>query len=381
MKPYLLAFALPIALFAAPARSGEAPSAPPASGSSQLNLGPSATNAAGQQGRLHRVVAGETLWDISEAYLGTPWIWPSLWKDDSGSGRDAAIQPGDVLWISSQEIRRLSPAEISQLHTSAPAAPPASMASGAPDTGVAAGPIGGLGRWAEVQAMGFLASAAEARGFVSSDRAASVGSVIGNPTSRAALGTGDPIYIDLGAGQVQVGDRLRIVRAQRNVPDPDTGRLLGTFVEPVAWAEVTVLEGEAATAVLRDAVDGVHVGDLVLPPGGPGDPAALRLESTPASVRGEIVHMVGERVVSAGMDVVYLNRGSEAGLAVGSYLEVVRPGGMMYDTARERSVKVPDTVIGQMVVLSTKPSSAAAYVLHATAALARGDLYRGAEVR
>jgi len=381
MKPCLLAFVLLIALLAAPARAGEAPSAPPVSAPSPLTLGPSATNAAGQQGRLHRVVAGETLWDISEAYLGTPWIWPSLWKDDSGSGRDAAIQPGDVLWISSQEIRRLSPAEISQLHTSAPASPPASMASGAPDTGVAAGPIGGLGRWAEVQAMGFLASAAETRGFTSSDRAASVGSVIGNPTSRAALATGDPIYIDLGAGQVQVGDRLRIVRAQRNVPDPDTGRLLGTFVEPVAWAEVTVLEGESATAVLRDAVDPVHVGDLVLPAAGPGDPSALRLESTPESVRGEIVHMVGERVVSAGMDVVYLDRGSEAGLVVGSALEVVRPGGMVYDTVRERSVKVPDTIIGQMVVLSTKPSSAAAYVLHATAALTNGDFYRGVEVR
>jgi hypothetical protein len=119
----------------------------------------------------------------------------------------------------------------------------------------------------------------------------------------------------------------------------------------------------------------------VLPPGGLGDPAALRLESTPASVRGEIVHMVGERVVSAGMDVVYLDRGSEAGLAVGSALEVVRPGGMLYDSVRERSVKVPDTIIGQMVVLSTKPSSAAAYVLHATTDLARGDFYRGAEVR
>jgi hypothetical protein len=229
--------------------------------------------------------------------------------------------------------------------------------------------------------MGFLASAAQTKGFLASGGAGSVGSVIGNPTPRAALGTGDPIYIDLGAGQVQVGDRLRIVRAQRNVPDPDTGRLLGTFVEPLAWAEVTVLEGEAATAVIRDAVDAVHVGDLLLPPAGPGDPAALRVESTPASVRGEIVHMVGERVVSGGMDVVYLDRGSETGLAVGSALEVVRPGGMVYDSLRERTVKVPDTVIGQMVVISAKPSSAAAYVVHSTTDFARGDLYRGAQVR
>ena len=31
----------------------------------------------GNNGNLHRVVAGDTLWDITSHYLGTPWIWPS----------------------------------------------------------------------------------------------------------------------------------------------------------------------------------------------------------------------------------------------------------------------------------------------------------------
>jgi hypothetical protein len=334
-------------------------------------MGPAATNAAGQQGRLHTVVAGETLWDISEAYLGTPWVWPSLFKDDSGSDRDAAIRSGEVLWVSSSEIRRLSPAEAAALRATSPAAPPAAMQSGAADVGLAPGAVV-PSRWTEVQALGFL----------SKERGGAVGTIIGNPTSRAALATGDVIYIDMGAGQVQVGDRLRIVREKRHVPDPDTGRLIGTFVEPLAWAEVTVLEGEAATAVIQGAVSEVRAGDLLVPTGGEeGDPGSLRLQSTPQSVRGEIVHMVGERVIGGGMDVVYLDRGSEAGLVPGSALEVVRPGGMLYDSMRERRVKVPDTVIGEMVVLSAKPSSAAAYVLRSTTDLARGALYRGAEVR
>lgn len=372
-----LALALAIGLLAGQARSADDV---PAAKAPRSVLGPAVTNAAGQQGHLHTVAGGETLWDISEAYLGTPWIWPSLWKDDSGSGRDAAIAPGDVLWVSSTEIRRLSPAEVAALRTHAHAASASAMVASPSDTDVASGAVAGIDHWVEVQGMAFLASAARTESFQASSASAAVGRVIGNPTSRAALGTGDAIYIDLGAGQVQVGERVRIVRAKRNVPDPDTGRLLGTFVEPLAWAEVTALEGEAATAVIQDAVGAVHVGDLLLPPAGPADPASLRLTSTPPGVRGEIVQMVGERVLSGGMDVVYLDRGTEAGLSAGSALEVVRPGGMFYDGVRGRTVKVPDTVVAQMVVISARPASAAAYVLHATTDLVRGDRYRGAQV-
>lgn len=365
---------------AVPARAGDAPAAagagtqnPAAAGPGRqhLTLGPEATNAAGEQGRIHTVAAGETLWDISEAYLGTPWLWPSIWKDGSGSSRDAAIQPGEVLWVSSSEIRRLTPADTAQLRVAAPPAAPASMESGAAGQGVPSGAVTGLDHWTSTQALGFLAAT----------RPAWVGTVIGNPSSRAALGTGDPIYIDVGAGQTQVGDRFRIVRAQRDVPDPGTGRMLGTFVEPLGWAEVTVIEGEASTALIRDAIGEIHIGDLLMPSARSSDVTSLQAQSTPADVRGSIVNMIGERVIGGGFDVVYLDRGTEAGLSPGSALEVVRPGARVPDAVRGRPVKVPDTIVGQMVVISAQPSSAAAYVLQSSTDLARGDVFRGAEVR
>jgi hypothetical protein len=356
----------------APAAADGAPAESPAAASQQvraLSMGPSATNPAGQSGHVHTVAPGETLWDVSEAYLGTPWVWPSIWKDEGRSGSDAQISAGDVLWVSETEIRRLTPAEVKELHVTAPAAMPAAMGDATEPGGMHIGDAQGLDRWTSVQAMGFLA-----RGSFGA-----VGEVIGNPTNRAALGTGDDIYIDLGSAQVSVGDRLRVVRTRLDIPDPDSGQLIGTFVEPLGWARVTVVEGEASKAVLEGAVSEINAGDLLLRSEG-GDPATkLTLQSTPASVTGDIVHMVGERVISGGMDVVYLDRGTEAGLAPGSVLDVVRPGGMHFDERRGRDVKVPDTTIGQLVVITANPANAAAYVMHATTDLVRGDFYRGAE--
>lgn len=356
---------VPLAAVAAePSASGAAPTAP---SPSRVALGPTVTNAAGEQGHLHTVAKGETLWDVSEAYLGTPWVWPSLWKGEKSGSGDASIAAGDVLWVSATEIRPVSSAEAAALRASAPAASPAAM--GEPydaDSGAAANAID---RWVAFNAMGFIAT----------ERPGLVGEIIGNPTERAALATGDIIYIDLGQGEVEVGDRLRVVRAKRHIPDPDTGRLIGTFVEPLAWAEVKELEAESAAAVLQGAVTEVMIGDKLVK--SEGDGISLQPTSTSPALSGEIVHMVGERVIGGGMDVVYLDQGSTAGLAPGSALEVVRAGAMVFDPVQGRRVKVPDTVVGHLLVLTSTPVSSAAYVLHSTTDLIRGDRWRGAEVR
>ncbi|CAG0950323.1 hypothetical protein MYXO_00160 [Myxococcaceae bacterium] len=329
--------------------------------------GPAVTSATGEAGHLHTVAPGETLWDVSEAYLGTPWVWPSLWKGE-GSGAGASLSPGDVLFVSSTEIRPLSPAEAAALRPAAAESAPAALGdSYDADRGVGANAID---RWV----------AFNARGFIATQRPGLVGNIIGNPTERAALGSGDVVYLDLGAGDVEIGERLRVVRATRFIPDPDTGRLIGMFVEPLGFAEVTQLEENAAAAVLEGTVSEVMIGDKLLKAEA-GDDLSLRPTSTSPELRGEIVHMVGERVLGGGMDVVYLDEGSTAGLVPGSALEVVHEGGMVFDPQKGMRVRVPDTIVGHMIVLTTTPESAAAYVLHSTTDLQRGDRWRGAEVR
>lgn len=353
-----LSLLLVIVLLSAPVFAADAPP--------RMVLGPSATDSQGREGRLHTVAAGETLWDISEAYLGSPWVWPKLWNEEGTAG--SAIQPGDVLWVSSEEIRRLTPSQVAQLKTSAPVAPPAAMASDMPAVG--SGVVRGLDASTAMHGFGFITTRPQEF----------VGRVIGNPTERGSLGTGDTIYIDMGRGQAQTGDRFRIVRARRSLPDPDTGELLGTFVAAIGWAEVTQLEGEAAAAVIHGAIDEVHAGDLLLPAGDAGDPAALHVQSTPEKIEGEILSLVGPRVLGGGLDVVYLDRGTEKGLALGSALDIVRPGRTIRDDVRDRYVKVPDTVVGRMVVISARAESAAAYVVSSSTEVMRGDVYRGASV-
>jgi hypothetical protein len=76
-----------------------------------VTLGVVAIDSEGNRGRIHTVVDGDTLWDISEVYLGTPWVWPSIWRENGEIANPHLIVPDDRIWISSTEMRRLTKAE------------------------------------------------------------------------------------------------------------------------------------------------------------------------------------------------------------------------------------------------------------------------------
>ena len=78
-------------------------------------LGPVVKDAQGRDGRIHTVKSGDTLWEISDAYLGTPWVWPSVWKYNEEIQNPHRIFPGDKLFVSPNEMRRLSDEEAARM--------------------------------------------------------------------------------------------------------------------------------------------------------------------------------------------------------------------------------------------------------------------------
>ena len=66
----------------------------------------------GRKGQIYKVQKGDTLWAISQKYLGTPWIWPSVWKENEAEiANPHWIYPGDLIWISNGSMRKLTPEE------------------------------------------------------------------------------------------------------------------------------------------------------------------------------------------------------------------------------------------------------------------------------
>src|SRR5512141_2792143 len=55
------------------------------------------TNSA--EGIVHTVVAGDTLWDLSAKYLGSPWKWTAIWERNRFITNPHYIYPGILVVI------------------------------------------------------------------------------------------------------------------------------------------------------------------------------------------------------------------------------------------------------------------------------------------
>jgi metal-dependent HD superfamily phosphatase/phosphodiesterase len=81
-------------------------------------------------------------------------------------------------------------------------------------------------------------------------------------------------------------------------------------------------------------------------------------------------------------DIVYLDRGTRQGLAVGNALEIYRrlgENGMAYDEAQDAMRRVPDHVVAKLLVVDVYDDTSVALIMHTTEELNRGDNFRGAE--
>lgn len=322
-------------------------------------LGPVVKDDAGREGRIHEVRSGDTLWEISDAYLGTPWVWPSVWKSNEEIANPHRIFPGDKLFVSPNEMRRLSEEEAARMLAGGQA--PAALADGfegavTPKTY----------RYPEIATAGFITEE-QLRGSAA---------IVDSTVERVWLGDHDSVIIGLGEGEVQVGDQLDIYRTSSVVDDPSTGVPLGHATLALGWLEVKEVHPETSIAIIHSSRSEIQRGDHLLPRVKPG--SEIPIGAKP-DVAGQVVYTWADRIEMGGNDVVYLNRGEEAGLAVGSPLEVFRPIGSGVDEAQQQMRKLPDHVVARMLVVSTTADTATAVVTHAATEIEVGDRFRGSD--
>jgi hypothetical protein len=371
-----------------------AASVAPEATSSGVVLGPKGTDDQGRSGRLHTVARGDTLWDLSAAYLGTPWVWPSVWTDNDDIANPHLIVPGDMIWITANEMRVLTDAEVesflspvseetvaSVVELPAAAAPTDDMLAaleGMEDdlSTLDAFPVAIPGQDPTSMAAGRQVTIArrDSMGFVSADDLEGASTVVESPSERTFLSFGDRVYLGLGEGDVEVGDQFTAIGAVEEVRDIETNRLLGHHVENYGWIEIIELTGDTSVGEIRQSFSEMRRGVQIVPRENLSRRVTVR--TTPDAIEGQVSFMPSDRTLMADGGYVYLNRGEFHGVEVGSELEVFESGQILNERERRVDVRTPDKGIATLVVVKVEPESSVAFVLSADREIAVGDYVR-----
>ncbi len=294
---------------------------------------------------------GDTLWDLSLHFYGTPLRWEEILAANPQIGGPEQLCPGMLINI-----------------------PGALNSTGGygPEVRTVSIPASTVVNWSSEPILSRLQR--EGAGMVAFDPVAPLGRVVQVNTEEDARFRfdsglpGDMLEIDYGSSQgAAPGQVLRIFREGEEVRDPSTG---GRGRVYRAAGVCSVIETRPSTAVvqLEHGYLAVREGDLVFPYRASEE---VLINNEP-STRDFSVHVLALKNPDTRrayvFDVVYINAGAEAGIRPGDVFSAFTCG-ERYDVGDHEVIITADLPVADLVILTTERLSASAMVVSNRSAL------------
>jgi LysM domain len=338
----------------------------------------------GKKGQIYKVQKGDTLWAISQTYLGTPWIWPSVWKEnESEIANPHRIFPGELIWISEGMMRKLTPEEAARLAAAAGASPAETPAAPAPESAPQArratppeeaDPFASLDAAEVAEDVKVEVPTLQGISFVTDEDLKASGAVMGNHEENYWSVQGQRTIVSVGEGKGHVGDAFTVFRVRSELRHPETRELLGYFVQVLGKAEITQLLPETSWVRITESWAEIQPGDRVVP--FVEEPDAITEVRVGQPVRGEIVAFEPYRLRVGDRDFVVLDQGTQNGVVPGRRLQVFRAGRPVRDPLSSQMMMVPDDVVGEVFVVKASEKTSLALVTRSERELIVGDSFR-----
>ncbi len=254
----------------------------------------------------YKVQQGDTLWDISKKELNDPFLWPKVWKENPGIANPDKLVPGQTvkipLYLIQKEVKNEEPI----------AEPVTETAPRKPEPVVVPAPpkiIKPLVDASLYMASGYIAASVD-----------TVGRVAGSPSRKNLSGLHDLIYLTTKT-PAKIGDKFYVIK-RREVFHPANGRRVGEMVHMLGIAEVVTLKrGETVARVLK-SFDEIVTGNWLIAYSDMTPPVVHEPYRKP-KVEGYVIDTRDRRLNNGMYDIVYLDKGKNAGLEVGDVMRAI----------------------------------------------------------
>ena len=326
----------------------------------------------------HRVVKGDTLWDISGAFLDHPWCWPRVWGMNREEIRNPHwIYPGQIVYFDRARGR---------LSLTRPGAgdgrgepPLLRLSPQVRSEGLEGGAIDAI-------PAGLIEPYLTQPLVVEKDALASAPRIAASEAGHLYLGTGDRVYV---RGDLKGATEFQVFRQGGPLTDPQTGAVLAheaAYVGTVKLVKAAVPGVDVHSMLVSNSVSEMGVGDRLMP----APPPAVRnyVPHAPLTTIDARVMSIYSGVAYAGQSqVVTVNRGSIDGLDVGSVLQLYHLGKTVADPEGNKglfglkrpTMKLPDEQYGCLFIFRVFGRVSYGLIMQVTAPVEVGDVAKSPE--
>jgi hypothetical protein len=317
---------------------------------------PALALAADEEPTIYVIKKGDTLWGLSERFIKDPRYWPNMWSKNSQITNPHLIYPGQKVRVFPDRLE-FEPGEqgLSSSTTTKQAA-------------------------ATVQAESISEVAAERtysvrgnEGFLMETDFKPAGFVVSVLHDRIVAGDDDIVYTDIGRAQgVKGGEKFSVYRKEGTVSHPLTNEIMGAKVVPLGTLQLTDLEQNASRAIITKAYQEISPGSYLMPYRDDKH-REVALKMPARELKGYIIESYSGASIIASGDIVYIDMGSAQGAEAGNMLYVVRDVTPDQHYVEGRIDRLPQELLGALVILETGKKTATALVVKSIDTIYKSD--------
>ncbi|MBP2668539.1 MAG: peptidoglycan-binding protein LysM [Deltaproteobacteria bacterium] len=325
-----------------------------------------ATTPSAPEGLVHTVVEGDTLWDLAAKHLGSPWKWTEIWERNRYVTNPHYIFPGNRIVIFPPSATMVTIQEEIPVPVPPPAAAEATPQE-APPVPVAAIPIKPVPKdpYLAISPGDFVSAGEFLR-----EKPTGIGKIWGGRDPKVGFSEGDLVYLLLDK-EIPAGQLLGVYRVRGPIRSSGERPQSGYVKFFIGILQVGRMDRDGQlNARVRHSFADITRDDLIseeIP-----SYSSVKIVPGEEGLEGTVITGRNGTEIMATGDFIYLDRGSDAGVALGNVFRMVTVTGYARGIPSIAGKRVRSDVAWAAVVRVSKEFSTA-YVYKSIGGFGAGD--------
>ncbi len=313
--------------------------------------------------RVHVVVKGDTLWDISSVYLYDPFMWPRVWNANRNIENPHLIHPGQEIIIPAEliELAVAPPPEPIPQKPVLPPPPPEPVVVEKP----APPPV--VEKPVEipmpVEKKQELIRAMATYGFIVKKKEVGIGTITASEENRLLISPTNIVFITTPRKQpLTNGEKYSIVKVFDEIRHPQTNKRVGYMAKVLGDLSVLNVKGKLATAKVGSVYRAVEIGDQVMEHVEYLSWIPKAESMTAEALEGVVLANPEGKTLMGKGDVFFLNLGLAQGIKPGDNLRIVAEKGTIKNSVTSRKFSPPEEVLGVVEIVVPRENTSVARI-------------------
>jgi len=320
-----------------------------------------------ETGFYYTVKKGDTLWDLSQRFSDTPYLWPDLWSDNSQIANPHLIYPGQRIRLFRRtDIEKEARPVIEEKPIETKAPPIEVEPEEVPEIATQEIP--------EVKPKIYRYPAIDRVGFIKKKALTPEGFIFKVKEDKKLISTGDIVYISQNESNSLIpGGRHTVYRTLEPIKDETTGKFIGIQHYLLGIIEITNTAPRFAIAKVIRSFSNIQVNDKLIPY--KRRSINIMQRKSKEGLLGKIIVSEQHNILIGDRTTAFINKGEDDGVKPGQYYSIFYQDKSSIASGSRKKIPLDAIIFGKFIVLHTEKTTSTVYIISTNR-----QIYPGSEI-